>query len=96
MEYGEGMDKFLIKGGKKLKGSIKVTSAKNAYLPILAGCILSEKPIVLTDCPKYIDIINMGKILENLGGKVKESDENLQIDCSSLTSSNIPQDRYSV
>lgn len=90
------MDKFLIKGGKKLKGSIKVTSAKNAYLPILAGCILSEKPIVLTDCPKYIDIINMSKILENLGGKVKESDENLQIDCSSLTSSNISQDLASV
>lgn len=90
------MDKFLIKGGKKLKGSIKVTPAKNAYLPILAGCILSEKPIILRDCPNYIDIINMNKILANLGGNIDFNEKNLIVDCSSLNSSSIPHDLASV
>lgn len=90
------MDKFLIKGGKKLKGAIKVTPAKNAYLPILAGCILSEKPIILHDCPNYIDIINMNKILANLGGNIDFNEKNLIVDCSSLNSSSIPHDLASV
>lgn len=91
------MDKFIIKGGKKLNGSIKVTPAKNAYLPILAGTILCEKPIILHDCPKYVDVINMCKILENLGGNVNCNKEcKLKIDCSSLSSYKIPHELASV
>lgn len=89
------MDKFIIKGGKKLQGSVFVSASKNAYLPILAGCILAEKPIVLQDCPHYIDIKNMCKILENLGGKISCNND-LTIDCSSLNSNFIPQDLASV
>ena len=95
MNCGENMDKFIIKGGKKLQGSVSVSASKNAYLPILAGCILAEKPIVLQDCPHYIDIKNMCKILENLGGKISCNND-LTIDCSSLNSNFIPQDLASV
>jgi UDP-N-acetylglucosamine 1-carboxyvinyltransferase len=100
---GLHMEKFFIKGGKKLGGTVKVTSSKNAYLPILAGCILTEKPIVLHSCPKYVDIINMTKILENLGGKIKPdtpgeivNDCDLLVDCSNLNSSFIPHELASV
>lgn len=94
------MDKFLIKGGKKLFGTATVSCAKNAYLPILAGCILSPKPITLLNCPEYVDIVNMTKILENLGAKVKTDGPDgkihngnaLIVDCSSLYSSSIPQE----
>ena len=101
---GAHMDKFLIKGGKKLGGAAEITSAKNAYLPILAGCILSEKPIYLKNCPKYVDIINMTKILENLGAKVLpltadgqiHNGCDIKIDCSSLSSHAIPHELASV
>lgn len=94
------MDKFLIKGGKKLGGAARITSAKNAYLPILAGCILCDKPITLCECPEYVDIVNMTKILKNLGAKVETSCSdgeihnncNLTIDCGNLSSSAIPQE----
>lgn len=98
------MEKFLIRGGKKLGGVTKITSAKNAYLPILAGCVLSEKPIVLHECPQYADIINMTKILENLGAKISPITNNgavqnncsLVVDCSSLSSNKIPHELASV
>lgn len=94
------MDKFLIKGGKKLGGAARITSAKNAFLPILAGCILCDKPITLCECPEYVDIVNMSKILENLGAKVETScpdgkihnNCNLTIDCGNLCSSAISQE----
>ena len=94
------MDKFLIKGGKKLGGAARITSAKNAFLPILAGCILCDKPITLRECPEYVDIVNMTKILENLGAKVETScpdgkihnNCDLTIDCGNLSSSAIPQE----
>lgn len=94
------MDKFLIKGGKKLGGAARITSAKNAYLPILAGCILCDRPITLCECPEYVDIVNMTKILENLGAKVETSCSDgkihnncdLTIDCENLSSSAISQE----
>lgn len=94
------MDKFIINGGKKLYGTAQITAAKNAYLPILAGCLLCDKPITLCQCPEYVDIVNMTKILENLGAKIKPETSdglihnncNLNIDCSSLSSSSIPQE----
>ena len=95
MKCGEIMDKFIIKGGKKLNGSVSVSAAKNAFLPILAGCVLSDEPILLRSCPNYIDVKNMCKILENLGGKTILNDD-LIINCSSLNSCVIPQDLASV
>lgn len=96
------MEKFLIKGGKKLEGTAIITSSKNAYLPILAGCILSDKEIILHECPKYIDIINMIKILESLGCKTStnggeiRNGEDLSINCSNLHSASIPHELASV
>lgn len=95
MKCGENMDKLVIKGGKRLHGSVSVSAAKNAYLPILAGCILSDKPILLHNCPHYIDVKNMCKILENLGGKISCNND-LLVDCASLNSNFIPQDLASV
>ena len=60
------MDKYFIKGGNKLFGAVEVPSAKNAYLPILAGAILVDGKVVLENCPNFLDIENMVKILENI------------------------------
>lgn len=75
------MDKLVIKGGKKLSGTVEVSAAKNASLPIMAATILLDKPVCLTNLPGLSDIKFFKQILESLGAKV---DNNL-IDCSSLT-----------
>lgn len=77
------MAKILINGGKPLSGSIKVSGAKNAALPIIAGVILSTKPVKLTNVPALNDVTTISKVLEALGVKVaKTSDNTYEFDAS--------------
>lgn len=77
-------DKFLIYGGKNLDGEIKLQGSKNALLPILAGSILCDGDVELSNCPKLLDVENMIKILEGLGGKIKQNGSKIYIDNSNL------------
>lgn len=63
------MEAFRICGGKKLNGSLEIPTAKNAILPILAGSIMSGGLVVVKDCSKFSDIINMTEILDYIGAK---------------------------
>lgn len=63
------MEKFRIKGGRALKGHVRVGGAKNAVLPILAASIMCRNEIVLNDVPEIADVENMLKILGTLGVK---------------------------
>jgi UDP-N-acetylglucosamine 1-carboxyvinyltransferase len=63
------MAKILIEGGKPLSGSIKVSGAKNAALPIMAGVILSTEPVRLTNVPALNDVETMAKVLQAIGIK---------------------------
>lgn len=74
------MDKLIINGGNKLSGSVEVSAAKNASLPIMAATILFNKQVNLVNLPELSDIKFFKQILESLGAKV---DNNL-IDCSDL------------
>ena len=56
------MEKYVINGGRKISGKLNVQSAKNAVLPMLAGAILTEEEVVIKDCPKILDVLNMIKI----------------------------------
>ncbi len=58
---------FLVRGGRQLTGSLKVSGSKNAVLPILAAVLLSDKEIVLHNVPRLIDVENMLRILQHLG-----------------------------
>lgn len=73
------MDNFLIYGGEKLFGSIKLDCAKNAYLPIMAASIMTEEEVVLKNVPNYLDIHNMIKILKHIGMCVEIKDNDLHI-----------------
>jgi UDP-N-acetylglucosamine 1-carboxyvinyltransferase len=75
------MDKFLITGGHKLSGSVKVSKAKNATLPIMAATLLFKREINFPKLPKLSDINFFMQILESLGAK--RLDENT-IDTSSV------------
>ena len=76
------MGKYIINGGFKLNGSIDVESSKNAYLPILAGAILCEEEVILHNYPKFKDVENMCKILENLNIKIIKQDNSLVINAA--------------
>ena len=87
------MDKYRIRGGKKLEGEIRVIGAKNAILPVLAAVILTQKPVVLHDFPSLVDVENMLLILKSIGCRIKREDRTLIVDPSGIDSWIIP-DRY--
>ena len=64
------MDKFIIQGGRKLKGSVEISGSKNAALPILMATLLTDEPCVINRVPNLRDIRTTIKILEELGKKV--------------------------
>lgn len=64
------MPKFLIEGGKKLNGEIRVSGSKNATLPILAACLLTDEPCTLKNVPDIADVHSMIHLLRGLGVKV--------------------------
>ncbi len=64
------MQELIIKGGNKLNGNIMVAGSKNAALPIMTACILSQSPVKLSRLAHLSDIFFMGNLLENLGGTV--------------------------
>ena len=78
------MKKYIINGGKKLYGKVEVERAKNAFLPILAGCILCNGIVTLHKVPNFVDIHNMLKILEHIGVKVEWQGDTLKLDCTEL------------
>lgn len=78
------MDKIIISGPSKLKGKVSVSKAKNAYLPILAAVLLSDKPVHLKNVPDLQDIKTMIKLLYNLGVKIKKVGDTITLDASEL------------
>ncbi len=62
-----GMDKILIRGGHKLDGTIQISGAKNAGLPLMAASLLSTEALILSNLPDLADIASMARLLESLG-----------------------------
>ena len=65
------MQKLIIKGNKKLSGSINISGSKNAALPILAATILNDKAITLKNVPLVQDVYTMINLLKFIGLNVK-------------------------
>jgi len=59
--------RFLVTGGKKLEGAVKVSGSKNAALPIIAATLLTDEEVILTNVPDIADIAIMEHILHYLG-----------------------------
>ncbi len=73
------MDKLLIKGGKRLQGKVKISGAKNATLPILAACLLTDKPCVIKEVPLVQDINTMVELIRSLGAEVNIKDKAIEV-----------------
>lgn len=63
------MDKLIIKGGKRLKGEVEISGAKNAALPAIAAALLASGEHEITRVPDLRDIKTMGRLLENMGAE---------------------------
>jgi UDP-N-acetylglucosamine 1-carboxyvinyltransferase len=61
------MEKFVIEGGIPLHGEVTPSGNKNAALPILAACLLTEEPVTLHNVPHIKDVLDMRALLESLG-----------------------------
>jgi len=61
------MDRIRIKGGARLKGEIAISGAKNAALPLMVACLLSDKPLTLSNIPWLADVAFMADLLRGLG-----------------------------
>ena len=65
------MDKFVIRGGNPLLGTIKVSGAKNSALPCMAAAILTEDEVILENIPQVRDIETERKLLASMGAEVE-------------------------
>lgn len=68
------MDVFVIEGGRRLNGSVRVNGSKNAALPLLAATLLTDAPVTLRDVPQLSDIRNMERLLGELGVEIERRD----------------------
>src|SRR3954468_22444881 len=64
------MDKFLVRGGRPLRGKIEIGGAKNSALPCLAATLLSSETVTLHNVPYVKDLITQRRLLEDLGATV--------------------------
>ncbi len=64
-------DRFLVSGGARLNGSVRVSGAKNSVLKLMAAALLTEGTTTLTNCPEILDVPLMQRVLEGLGCEVE-------------------------
>jgi UDP-N-acetylglucosamine 1-carboxyvinyltransferase len=87
------MEEFVIEGGVPLHGTVTPSGNKNAALPLLAACLLTEEPVVLKNIPQIRDVLAMRRLIENLGSQVEDLDANSwKITTKELTVSQLDPD----
>jgi len=80
------MSKFLVTGGRKLEGEIRLSGNKNSALKLIPATLLADSPTTLTNVPAISDIKVMVELLRNLGAKVEYKDHTLKVDPTTLSS----------
>ena len=84
------MDKFVIRGGNPLLGTVRISGAKNAALPAMAAALLTDEPVILENIPQVRDIETTRKLLSAMGADVElgygRAQHRTTICCRSLSS----------
>ena len=65
------MDKFVIRGGNPLLGTVRISGAKNAALPCMAAALLTDEPVILENIPQVRDIETTRRLLVAMGAEVE-------------------------
>ena len=85
------MSKFIIQGGKRLEGEVKISGSKNAALPIIAATVLIQGKTTLYNVPNIQDVQTMYEIIKDIGGKVNKKNNKIIIDTSKIHTYEIPE-----
>jgi UDP-N-acetylglucosamine 1-carboxyvinyltransferase len=81
------MSKIIVRGGRRLSGSVRNSGAKNAVLPILAASLLAEEGVsIIQDVPLLDDVLTMRQVLTSLGADLRRDGDAVTVDASSLNS----------
>lgn len=86
------MSSYIIEGGKRLEGTVKISGSKNSSLPIIAATILNAGKTTIYNVPNIQDTRMMFKILETLGAKIEKNNGKVKIDTSKINKFEIPED----
>jgi UDP-N-acetylglucosamine 1-carboxyvinyltransferase len=86
------MDRFLIRGGVPLEGTLAVSGAKNSALPALAACLLTVEPVILHRVPEVRDVHTMRELLTRCGASIREEDGALRVETAQVLSPEAPYD----
>jgi UDP-N-acetylglucosamine 1-carboxyvinyltransferase len=87
------MEKFIIQGGMPLSGEIVPAGNKNAALPILAACLLTDQELVVRNVPRIRDVESMLGLLERLGVKIAWTGENeVRLQADQITGTEVDEE----
>ncbi len=86
------MSTFEIEGGVPLRGTVRASGNKNAILPMIAACILTDQEMVLDNVPDIIDVRHMLDVIVALGGRVERSGQRVSIQVAQLNGSEISRE----
>ena len=89
------MEKLVIKGGRPLHGRVRVSSAKNAVLPIIVATLLPDSPATIIDAPNLEDVRTISSVIEYLGGSVIHKGNEMIFDTSMITKTEASYDLMS-
>ena len=89
------MEKLVIKGGRPLHGRVRVSSAKNAVLPIIVATLLPDSPATIIDAPNLEDVRTISSVIESLGGSVIHKGSEMIFDTSMITKTEASYDLMS-
>ncbi len=87
------MEKIIIEGGYRLQGRVKISGAKNAALPIMTACLLTDEKCIIRNTPDVVDVATLSHILGELGARVERGEDGvLKIKVESEENSIAPYD----
>ncbi|WP_252501922.1 UDP-N-acetylglucosamine 1-carboxyvinyltransferase [Sporosarcina sp. Marseille-Q4943] len=84
------MDVYKIRGGNPLRGTIKVSGAKNSAVALIPASILADSPVTIDGLPEISDVLTLQALLEDIGGKVKFESGKMTIDPSEMVAMPLP------
>lgn len=84
------MDVYKIRGGNRLKGTIKVSGAKNSAVALIPASILADSTVTIEGLPEISDVLTLQAILEDVGGKVQFDNGTMTIDSTNMISMPLP------
>lgn len=84
------MEKLMIAGGYPLKGTVRISGAKNSAVALIPATILADSPVTIEGLPDISDVQILKGLLEEVGGKVDFTDNKMTVDPSSMISMPLP------